>query len=169
MKLVEIFGKAADRVSKAAGHPATFMACCAVVIIWAASGPFFGFSDTWQLIINTSTTIVTFLMVFLIQNTQNRDTAALQAKLDELLLTSAAQDSFIGIEHLSEEEVQRFRDQCAAAAAEKVIKASQSLAENPDNGGGSGNRRAKAASHRPSAKIAGSRKKSPVVADKAPV
>jgi low affinity Fe/Cu permease len=167
MKLIEIFGKAADRVAKAAGHPAMFMACCAVVIIWAASGPFFGYSDTWQLIINTSTTIVTFLMVFLIQNTQNRDTAALQAKLDELLLTSAAQDSFIGIEHLSEEEVQKFRDQCAAAA-KKVMKAGESLAENEDSGGKNGNSRAKAASRRLPAKAAGLHKKSPVAADRAP-
>ncbi|GLS18768.1 hypothetical protein GCM10007874_17850 [Labrys miyagiensis] len=143
------------------------MACCAVVLIWAASGPFFGFSDTWQLIINTSTTIVTFLMVFLIQNTQNRDTAALQAKLDELLLTSAAQDSFIGIEHLSEEEVQKFRDECAAAA-EKVMKAGERPAENRDSGGGNGKKRAKAASRRLSAKATGLRKKSPVAVDKAP-
>jgi len=96
-----------------------------VVAVSSKNNPFFGYSDTWQLIINTSTTIVTFLMVFLIQNTQNRDTAALQAKLDELLLTSAAQNSFIGIEHLSEEEVQQFRDQCAAAAKAKGASAGQ--------------------------------------------
>jgi low affinity Fe/Cu permease len=124
MKLGALFGKTADKVSKATGHPAAFIICCTVVVLWALSGPFFGYSDTWQLIINTSTTIVTFLMVFLIQNTQNRDTAALQAKLDELLLTSAAQNSFIGIEHLSEEEVQQFRDQCAAAAKAKESGAS---------------------------------------------
>ncbi|CAM5767637.1 hypothetical protein LMIY3S_02229 [Labrys miyagiensis] len=122
MKLGEMFEKVADRVSRKMGHPAAFMVCCTIVVVWAISGPIFGFSDTWQLLINTGTTIVTFLMVFLIQNTQNRDTAALHAKLDELLLTSAAQDSFVGIEHLSEEEVQKFRDICAAAA-EKAGKA----------------------------------------------
>jgi low affinity Fe/Cu permease len=84
--------------------------------VWAASGPAFGFSDTWQLVINTGTTIVTFLMVFLIQNTQNRDGAAIQAKLDELILVTAAENTFIGIEHLTEEEVNEFRKKCKTAA-----------------------------------------------------
>ena len=116
MKLNALFGKVADKVSKATGHPFTFVLCCLVIIVWAVSGPLFHFSDTWQLIINTGTTIVTFLMVFLIQNTQNRDSAALQAKIDELILSSAAHNTFIGIEHLSQEEVERFRDLCAAGA-----------------------------------------------------
>ena len=80
------FSKAACAVSHWAGKPATFLIAIATVIIWALSGPFFGYSDTWQLVINTSTTIVTFLMVFLIQNTQNRDTAAMQVKLAELII-----------------------------------------------------------------------------------
>jgi low affinity Fe/Cu permease len=88
-----------------------------VVIAWAASGPVFAFSDTWQLVINTGTTIVTFLMVFLIQNTQNRDGAAIQAKLDELIRASGSQNAFIGIEHLTQEEVDEFRKRCAARAA----------------------------------------------------
>ncbi len=92
------------------------MVCCFVVLVWAASGPIFRFSDTWQLVINTGTTIVTFLMVFLIQNTQNRDGAAIQAKLDELIRVTAASNSFIGIEHLTEEEVNEFRTKCKAAA-----------------------------------------------------
>ena len=87
------------------------------MIVWAASGPFFGFSDTWQLVINTGTTIVTFLMVFLIQNTQNRDGAAIQAKLDELIRASASQNAFIGIEHLTQAEVEEFRVKCADRAA----------------------------------------------------
>jgi low affinity Fe/Cu permease len=100
--------------------------CCAVVIVWAISGPFFGFSDTWQLVINTGTTIVTFLMVFLIQNTQNRDGAAIQAKLDELIRASASQNAFIGIEHLTQAEVEEFRARCAeraaaATAGDKVV------------------------------------------------
>ena len=98
------------------GHAVSFMLCCLVVLVWAASGPIFGFSDTWQLVINTGTTIVTFLMVFLIQNTQNRDGAAVQAKLDELIQVTTASNSFIGIEHLTEEEVNKFRARCKAAA-----------------------------------------------------
>jgi low affinity Fe/Cu permease len=89
------------------------------------SVPLFAFSDTWQLIINTGTTIVTFLMVFLIQNTQNRDGAAIQAKLDELIRVTAASNSFIGIEHLTEEEMNEFRDKCkigAARAGRKAVK-----------------------------------------------
>lgn len=116
MSLETIFTRVANRVAHAAGMPATFILCCAVVVAWAVSGPLFGFSDTWQLIINTGTTIVTFLMVFLIQNTQNRDGAAVQAKLDELIRVSAAQNRFIGIEHLTEREVEEFRKRCEAAA-----------------------------------------------------
>lgn len=110
------FNKAATLVAHVSGRPLTFITCLFLVLVWAISGPFFDFSETWQLIINTSTTIITFLMVFLIQNTQNRDGAAIQAKLDEILRTSDALNSFIGIEHLTEDEVYRFRDQCEAAA-----------------------------------------------------
>src|SRR5215210_6762774 len=106
----------ASWVARATGKPWTFAACVLVVLLWAASGPFFGFSDTWQLVINTGTTIVTFLMVFLIQNTQNRDGAAIQAKLDELVRTSAAQNAFIGIERLTEEELDGIRRMCEARA-----------------------------------------------------
>jgi len=112
MNLNKWFGQIAETVSHAAGHAVAFIICCIVVIVWAASGPVFGFSDTWQLVINTGTTIVTFLMVFLIQNTQNRDGAAIQAKLDELIPVTAAENTFIGIEHLTEEEVNEFRKKC---------------------------------------------------------
>ena len=112
------FTRIANHVAHAAGLPATFIVCCAVVVIWAATGPIFGFSDTWQLIINTGTTIVTFLMVFLIQNTQNRDGAAVQAKLDELIRVGTAHNYFIGIEHLTETEVEEFRSKCEQAAKE---------------------------------------------------
>jgi low affinity Fe/Cu permease len=117
MQLNKWFTHVAEVVSHATGHAVAFIICCVIVIIWAATGPIFGFSDTWQLIINTGTTIVTFLMVFLIQNTQNRDGAAIQAKLDELILVTAAENSFIGIEHLTEEEVNEFRKKCKTAAA----------------------------------------------------
>ncbi len=120
-----IFGEVATHVAHAAGRPWAFMLCVSVIVLWALSGPIFGFSDTWQLIVNTGTTIVTFLMVFLIQNTQNRDGAAIQAKLDELIRTSAAQNAFIGIEKLTEEELEEIRRKCelrakGSAAADKA-------------------------------------------------
>src|SRR5215210_9157515 len=98
------------------GRPMTFVLAVSVIIAWAVTGPIFQFSDTWQLVINTGTTIVTFLMVFLIQNTQNRDGAAIQAKLDELIRASAAQNVFIGIEHLTQEELDEIRSHCEARA-----------------------------------------------------
>jgi low affinity Fe/Cu permease len=110
------FTKAANAVAYLTGLPLTFALCVAVVVAWAASGPIFDFSDTWQLIINTGTTIITFLMVFLIQNTQNRDGAAIQAKLDELIRVSQGHNHFIGIEHLTESEVEEIRRKCEEAA-----------------------------------------------------
>jgi low affinity Fe/Cu permease len=116
MSAEKTFTRAANHVAHLAGRPVTFVGCCAVVLIWAVCGPVFGFSDTWQLIINTGTTIVTFLMVFLIQNTQNRDGAAIQAKLDELVRVGRGHNHFIGIEHLTETEVEAFRTKCEEAA-----------------------------------------------------
>src|SRR5947209_17924512 len=108
----------ATKTSAGAGHPSTFGTAVAVILIWAATGPIFGYSDTWQLVINTGTTIVTFLMVFLIQNSQNRDAAAMQAKLDELLrAVDKAREQFIGIEHLTDEQIELVR-----AALEKHAK-----------------------------------------------
>lgn len=102
------FVKFATTTAKVTGRSWTFMACLAVVLIWAASGPLFGFSQTWQLIINTGTTIVTFLMVFLIQNTQNRDGEAIHAKLDEVIhALRSADERFIGIEHLTEKDLDK--------------------------------------------------------------
>ena len=93
-----------------AGKPSTFLLALAVLAVWGLTGPVFGYSDTWQLVINTGTTIVTFLMVFLIQNSQNRDAAAMQAKLDELIRSvEAARDQFIGIEHLSDSKIEKIR------------------------------------------------------------
>lgn len=117
----KIFGGIANKTSQAAGRATTFMIAGAVVLIWAVSGPVFGYSDTWQLVINTGTTIVTFLMVFLIQNSQNRDSAAIQVKLDELIRVSAAHNSFVGIEHLTDEELEEIRGKCERRAeAEKA-------------------------------------------------
>jgi low affinity Fe/Cu permease len=112
MSFSKIFTDFAGAVARASGRPVTFAVSAAVIVVWGACGPLYGYSDTWQLVINTGTTIVTFLMVFLIQNTQNRDGAAIQTKLDELIRASAAQNVFIGIEHLTEEEVEELRTKC---------------------------------------------------------
>ena len=105
-----VFTHLAKWASRAAGHPATFTAALLIILIWAVTGPIFGYSDTWQLVINTSTTIITFLMVFLIQNTENRDSAALQLKLDELIrATNGAHDRLLDLEELSDEELERIR------------------------------------------------------------
>ncbi|PZU59338.1 MAG: hypothetical protein DI547_06995 [Sphingobium sp.] len=106
----EIFTRIAGRIAGFAGQPAAFILASLTVIVWAVTGPLFGFSEVWQLVINTGTTIVTFLMVFLVQNTQNRDASAMQAKLDELLRAiDGARDEFIGIEHLTDVEIERIR------------------------------------------------------------
>ena len=106
----QFFTMVANRVSAMAGRPATFITAMAIVIGWGISGPVFQWSDTWQLVINTGTTIVTFLMVFLIQNSQNRDAAAMQAKLDELLrAVDKAREGFVGIEHLTDEQIEKLR------------------------------------------------------------
>jgi low affinity Fe/Cu permease len=100
------FGRLASQTAYLTGKPATFLLAVLIVVMWGVSGPFCSFSDTWQLVINTSTTIVTFLMVFLIQNTQTRDTMALQLKLDELIMaTKGARNSVAGIEDSSDEEL----------------------------------------------------------------
>ena len=112
MDFSKTFTEIAGSVSRWSGKPITFIVCVALVVVWAATGPAFHYSDTWQLVINTSTTIVTFLMVFLIQNTQNRDGAAIQAKLDELIRASKAKNEFIGIEHLTDIELTAILEDC---------------------------------------------------------
>jgi low affinity Fe/Cu permease len=108
------FSRFSNAVARATGKPITFAISFLVIVAWAVTGPIFNYSDTWQLIINTGTTIVTFLMVFLIQNTQNRDGAAVQAKLDELIrATQDARDAYMGIEKLPEETVEQMRVKCS--------------------------------------------------------
>ncbi|RWD63144.1 MAG: low affinity iron permease family protein [Mesorhizobium sp.] len=116
------FNRMAEAVARATGRPWAFALCVASVLIWGVTGPVFHYSETWQLVINTGTTIVTFLMVFLIQNTQNRDGAAIQAKLDELIRSGRAKNDFIGIEHLTEAEVEEFRARCAEAKRSRMAK-----------------------------------------------
>jgi low affinity Fe/Cu permease len=112
------FADFARRVSGLAGRPAAFMLACAAVALWAAAGPLFGYSDSWQLVINTSTTIVTFLMVFVIQTTQNRDTAAMQIKLDELIrVTQGAHTALLDLEKLDDAALQDYLERYEALAA----------------------------------------------------
>src|SRR5271163_1617835 len=100
------FSRLASQIAHISGKPVTFLAAVATVAVWGITGPIFKYSDTWQLVINTGTTIVTFLMVFLIQNTQTRDTMALQLKLDELIIaTTGARNAIVGIEDASDEEI----------------------------------------------------------------
>ena len=114
------FERLANRVSTAAGRPRAFLLALTIVVVWGLSGPIFRWSDTWQLVINTGTTIVTFLMVFLIQNAQNRDGAAIQAKLDELIrAVSHARNEFIGIEHLTEVELDEIRSALEKATGDE--------------------------------------------------
>ncbi len=118
----EIFRKFAYKTSEAVGSAGAFLIALTVVVVWAITGPLFGYSDTWQLVINTGTTIVTFLMVFLIQHTQNRDAKILQLKIDELIrAVSAARNKLVGLEDLPDEEIDRLHKefQRLAKAREK--------------------------------------------------
>jgi low affinity Fe/Cu permease len=113
--LEKFFTRLAERIASFAGRPGAFLIAALIIIVWAVSGPLFKFSDTWQLVINTGTTIVTFLMVFLIQNSQNRDAAAMQAKLDELIRAlDKGRDRFIGIEHETDTEIEGIRAEVEA-------------------------------------------------------
>ena len=122
------FNRWAAATSVAAGQPLTFAVAVTVIVVWAVSGPAFHYSDTWQLVINTGTTIITFLMVFLIQNSQNRDGAAMQAKLDELLrAVDKAREQFIGIEHLNDNQIEMIRTALERHARE--LKGKQKTAD----------------------------------------
>jgi low affinity Fe/Cu permease len=106
------FGAFAEKTSVVVGSPWAFLTACALLVLWAATGPLFGFSDTWQLVVNTGTTVVTFLVVFLIQNSQNRSSRAIQLKLDELLRgTDGPRTSMVDIEALSDEELDRLQEE----------------------------------------------------------
>lgn len=114
-----VFTRFAKWTARASGHPGTFLLAVFVILVWAVSGPLFRFSDTWQLVINTGTTIVTFLMVFLIQNTQNRDSQAVQIKLDELLrAVNGAHNAMLDLEELTDEELEQTRESYIELARE---------------------------------------------------
>lgn len=120
------FSHLARRVSWAAGHPAAFFTACTVVLVWALTGPLFGFSDTWQLVINTGTTVVTFLMVFLIQNGQNRDMVAIHLKLDELVRAiKEARNSVMDLENLDEAELERMLTEYRQLAGQRCAEATE--------------------------------------------
>lgn len=121
--LDRLFTRFAGRTAALAGQPVAFVAAVSLIGGWLLTGPLFHYSDTWQLVVNTATTIVTFLMVFLIQNSQNRDAAAMQAKLDEIIRSlGRARNQFVGIEHRTDQEIERIRaaleQECEATAAE---------------------------------------------------
>ncbi len=120
------FSRFAKWISRETGHPVSFFIAILVIVTWLGTGPLFQFSDTWQLVINTGTTIITFLMVFLIQNTQNRDNAALQLKIDELIrATVGAHNALLDFEELEDEHLEQFRgqyEQLARLAREKLLQ-----------------------------------------------
>ena len=124
---LKLFAEVAKVGSREVGRAWVFVLALGTVVVWAISGPFFGFSDTWQLVINTGTTIITFLMVFLIQNSQNRDSAAIQVKLDELIRVSKANNAFMGLEHLTDEELEEIegKNEGRAKAVLEARKASE--------------------------------------------
>lgn len=131
------FSKLATSAAGAAGRPPAFVLAALVIVVWAGSGPIFDYSDTWQLVINTGTTIVTFLMVFLIQNSQNRDSAAIQVKLDEIIRSGRSENRFVGIEHLTEEEIDELREKCerrAKAKRSRLTKAPKTPGQTADTG-----------------------------------
>ncbi|HEY8249192.1 MAG TPA: low affinity iron permease family protein [Burkholderiales bacterium] len=112
------FSRVARRIAALCGRPATFVLAVTVIVLWGLGGPLFGYSNTWQLVINTTTTIITFLMVFIIQNTQTRDTEAMQLKLDELIrATQGAHNALLDLEDLEEAQLERYRRRYEALAA----------------------------------------------------
>jgi len=133
--LQAMFSRVAKDCAVAMGHPWAFLFACAVIVAWALTGPLFGYSDTWQLVINTGTTIITFLMVFLIQNTQNRDSCAIQVKLDELLRsTRGAHNALLDLEELTQAELDEFvkNYQLLAQEARKRVRQGMQDVGTPD-------------------------------------
>ena len=129
------YSKFANQIARLSGRPKTFALAAAVIVVWLITGPLFGFSDTWQLVINTGTTIVTFLMVFLIQNTQNRDSEALQIKIDELIrATKGAHNALLDLEELEQDSLDEFRRryQSLASAARAELESGRQDTDSPE-------------------------------------
>jgi len=125
-KVSQSFRHFAEATARYSGKPGAFLLAAGMVVVWAATGPLFGFGDTWQLVINTGTTIITFMMVFLIQNSQNRDSAALQIKLDELIRATAAHNGLLDVENLDEDTLERIRENYRKLAARREEEATRS-------------------------------------------
>ncbi len=135
MRNVAWYSRFAKAASHFCGRPRVFATAVFIILVWVVTGPIFHFSDTWQLVINTGTTIITFLMVFLIQNTQNRDTEAIQIKLDELIrITQGAHNALLDLEELEEESLDAFREkyQALAKAARKQLSEGALDTDTPD-------------------------------------
>jgi low affinity Fe/Cu permease len=145
----KLFARFATATARITGSPQAFLLCLASVLVWAATGPVFHYSETWQLVINTGTTIVTFLMVFLIQNTQNRDGFAIQTKLDELIRASDAQDEFMGIEKLTDRELDILHSKCQKMAENTHRLLRKAEAERKSRAAASAGPRPKTAASRP--------------------
>lgn len=129
------YSRFANQIARLSGRPKTFALAAAVIVVWLITGPLFGFSDTWQLVINTGTTIVTFLMVFLIQNTQNRDSEALQIKIDELIrATKGAHNALLDLEELEQDSLDEFRRryQLLASAARAELESGRQDTDSPE-------------------------------------
>ena len=136
--LTRLFSNMAHITAREVGRAWVFALAVFAVAVWALTGPLFGFSDTWQLVINTGTTIITFLMVFLIQNSQNRDAVAVQVKLNELIRVSRAHNSFVGLEHLTDEEIQEIRSRCEDRAKAELAVAPNAKKRNGQAFGSAG-------------------------------
>lgn len=131
MSIRDGFSRFSHAIAHLTGKPLTFVAACTLIVLWAVTGPLFGFSETWQLVVNTATTIITFLMVFVLQNSQNRDGEAVQAKLDELIYAlRGADNKFVQAEKLSDDELHEMRrkllEQCDRAEAELTRRGKKS-------------------------------------------
>ncbi len=134
MRKASWFTRFAKNTAQISGRPTTFALAGGLILLWIATGPIFGFSETWQLVVNTGTTIVTFLMVFLVQNTQNRDTAAIQIKLDELIRVTKGHNALMDLEELDQDELQAFhaKYQKLAAAARKRMEQGSDDTDSPE-------------------------------------